>query len=59
MSHVIRDASKKSDALLHASGANPCAEKLVVNAYRAFRFDEGQRAKARVVTKAIPKMSRS
>ena len=34
-------------------------EELIKNADRAFYFDEGPRAKARIVAKAIPKTSKS
>jgi hypothetical protein len=37
--------------LLYASGANPYFEKPVMNADRAFYFNEGRRTKVRVAAK--------
>lgn len=59
VSHAMREASNEAAVLLYAPGADPYFEELVKNADRVFYFDEGPRAEARVVAKAIPKTQRS
>ena len=48
VSLALRDAAKETAVLLYAPGADPYFEELVKNADRAFYFDEGPRAEARV-----------
>ena len=59
VSQAMRAASKDAAVLLYALGADPYFEELVKNADRVFYFDEGPRAEARVVAKAIPKTQKS
>lgn len=59
VSQAMREASKDAAVLLYAPGADPYLEELVKNADRVFYFDEGPRAEARVVAKAIPRTQRS
>lgn len=59
VSQAMREASNEAAVLLYAPGADPYFEELVKNADRAFYFDEGPRAEARVVAKAIPKTQRN
>jgi len=59
VSQAMREASNDATVLLYAPGADPYFEELVKNADRVFYFDEGPRAEARVVAKAIPKTQKS
>jgi len=59
VSHAMREASNEATVLLYAPGTDPYFEELVKNADRVFYFDEGPRAEARVVAKAIPRTQRS
>ncbi len=55
VSKAMREASNEATVLLYAPGADPYFEELIKNADRVFYFDEGLRAEARIVAKAIPK----
>ncbi len=55
----MRDTAYDAAVLLNAPGADPYLGELVVNADRVFYFDEGPRAEARIVAKAIPKTQKS
>ena len=59
ISQAMREASKDAAVLLYAPGADPYFEELVKNADRVFYFDEGPRAEARIVAKAIPRTHKS
>ncbi len=59
VSQAMRECAKEAAVLLYAPGADPYLEELVKNADRVFYFDEGPRAEARIVAKAVPKTSRS
>jgi DNA polymerase I len=59
VSQAMREASNEAAVLLYAPGADPYFEELVKNADRVFYFDEGPRAEARVVAKAIPRLEES
>lgn len=59
ISQAMREASKEAAVLLYAPGADPYLEELIKNADRVFYFEEGQRAEARVVAKALPKAQKS
>ncbi len=55
----MRETAKEAAVLLYAQGADPYLEELVKNADRVFYFDEGPRAEARIVAKAIPKTQKA
>lgn len=59
VSQAMRETAKEAAVLLYAPGADPYLEELIKNADRAFYFDEGPRAEARVVAKAIPRTRES
>ncbi len=59
VSQAMRETANDAAVLLYAPGADPYLEELIANANRVFYFDEGQRAEARVVAKAIPRRQRS
>ena len=59
VSQAMREASKEATVLLYATKVDPYLEELVKNADRAFYFDEGPRAKASMVEKAIPRTLKS
>ncbi len=59
VSRAMRETAKDAAVLLYAQGADPYIEELVANADRVFCFDEGPRAEARIVAKAIPRTQKS
>ena len=59
ISQAMGETAKEAAVLLYAQGADPYLEELVKNADRVFYFDEGPRAEARIVAKAIPRTQRS
>lgn len=59
VSLAMRKTANDAAVLLYAQGADPYLEELVVNADRVFYFDEGPRAEAKIVAKAISMTQRS
>ncbi len=59
VSQAMRECAKEAVVLLYAPGADSYLGQLVVNADRVFYFEEGPRAEARIVAKAIPKTQKS
>lgn len=59
VSQAMRETAKEASVLLFALGADPCFKELVKNADMVSYFDEGPRAEARVVAKAVPRAQKS
>ncbi len=54
VSQAMKETAKGTAFLLYTQGADPYLEELIADADWVFYFNEGPRAKARIVSKAIP-----
>ncbi|VVB64578.1 Uncharacterised protein [uncultured archaeon] len=59
VSREMSDAAKDAAVLLYAPGTDPFLEDLTRNADRVFYFEEGPKARTKLIAKAYPRAQKS